>query len=132
MERFRDDGHLTDEALSALIQQVPMGELERLEIAEHLAFCDICLQRYTTLLTDAPLLTPGAKLPGDPVGPDSPAHHPPGDQPLCHCGCRRGAGADASLERTPLFRNRPGALRIFPGCRQCGQRSAARFFPALE
>lgn len=58
MERFRDDGHLTDEALSALIQQVPMGELERLEIAEHLAFCDICLQRYTTLLTDAPLLIP--------------------------------------------------------------------------
>ena len=58
MERFRDDGHLTDEALSALIQQVPLGELERLEIAEHLAFCDICLQRYTTLLEDAPLLTP--------------------------------------------------------------------------
>lgn len=54
MERFRDDGHLTDEALSALVQQAPLGELERLEIAEHLAFCDDCLQRYTLLLTDTP------------------------------------------------------------------------------
>ena len=58
MERFRDDGHLTDEALSALIQQAPLGELERLEIAEHLAFCDDCLQRYTVLLADTPLLSP--------------------------------------------------------------------------
>lgn len=45
MERFRADGHLTDEALLALIRQEEQSELERLEIAEHLAFCDACLQR---------------------------------------------------------------------------------------
>ena len=38
MERFRADGHLTDEALLALIRQEEQSELERLEIAEHLAF----------------------------------------------------------------------------------------------
>lgn len=58
MERFREDGHLTDEALSALVRQAPLGELERLEVAEHLAFCDDCLQRYTLLLADTPLLIP--------------------------------------------------------------------------
>ena len=58
MERFRADGHLTDEALLALIRQEEQSELERLEIAEHLAFCDACLQRYTELLAESPLLTP--------------------------------------------------------------------------
>ena len=58
MERFRADGHLTDEALLALIRQEELSELERLEIAEHLAFCDACLQRYTELLAESPLLTP--------------------------------------------------------------------------
>ena len=37
MERFRADGHLTNEALLALIRQEELSELERLEIAEHLA-----------------------------------------------------------------------------------------------
>ena len=58
MERFRADGHLTNEALLALIRQEELSELERLEIAEHLAFCDACLQRYTELLAESPLLTP--------------------------------------------------------------------------
>lgn len=58
MEAFRADGHLTDEALLLLIQDGPDDELTRLEIAEHLAFCDGCLQRYTDLLAAAPLLTP--------------------------------------------------------------------------
>jgi len=60
MTAFRDDGHLTDEALTALAQnQDRFGELERLEIAEHLAFCDFCLQRYTELLEDGgALLSP--------------------------------------------------------------------------
>lgn len=58
MERFRADGHLTNEALLALIRQEEVSELERLEIAEHLAFCDACLQRYTELLAESPLLTP--------------------------------------------------------------------------
>ena len=58
MERFRADGHLTDEALLALIRQEDQSELERLEIAEHLAFCDACLQRYTDLLAEDALLIP--------------------------------------------------------------------------
>lgn len=58
MEYFRHDGHLTEEALLALIRQDPVEELERLEIAEHLAFCDMCLQRYTELLSADVLLTP--------------------------------------------------------------------------
>ena len=58
MACFDSHGHLTDQALRALIQEEPLEELERLEIAEHLAFCDQCLQRYTELLTDDTLLTP--------------------------------------------------------------------------
>lgn len=58
MEYFRHDGHLTEEALLALVRQDPMEELERLEVAEHLAYCDMCLQRYTELLSADVLLTP--------------------------------------------------------------------------
>lgn len=60
MEAFRTDGHLTDSALLTLTlgQTDPLDELTRLEIAEHLAFCDLCLQRYTGLLETAPLLVP--------------------------------------------------------------------------
>ena len=58
MERFRADGHLTNEALAALVQDDSLDELGRLEIAEHLSFCDLCLQRYTDLLCGAELLTP--------------------------------------------------------------------------
>lgn len=58
MERFRTDGHLTDEILTALAQGRELDELSRLEAAEHLAFCDLCLQRYTELLERTELLTP--------------------------------------------------------------------------
>lgn len=58
MERFRADGHLTDEALSALVRDRCPEELGRLEIAEHLAYCDLCLQRYTDLLGRTELLSP--------------------------------------------------------------------------
>lgn len=59
MDLFRADGHLTDEALAALIRDDgALGQLERLELAEHLSFCDLCLQRYTDLLTGTELLTP--------------------------------------------------------------------------
>ena len=51
MELFSNNGHLKDEALLALIQGRELSELERLEISEHLAYCDRCLQRYTELLT---------------------------------------------------------------------------------
>lgn len=56
---FREDGHLSGEALEALARNEDcFGELERLEIAEHLAFCDYCLQRYTMALEDGVLLVP--------------------------------------------------------------------------
>ena len=58
MEIFRHDGHLTDGALAALVAREPLDETARLEIAEHLAYCDLCLQRYTDALAGAPLLTP--------------------------------------------------------------------------
>ena len=58
MEWFRADGHLTNEALTALVRDGSLDELGRLEIAEHLSFCDLCLQRYTDLLCGAELLTP--------------------------------------------------------------------------
>lgn len=49
----RGDGHLSDEALAALARNEDrLEELERLEAAEHLAFCDACLQRYMALLED--------------------------------------------------------------------------------
>ena len=58
MEIFRHDGHLTDGALTALVAGESLDETARLEMAEHLAFCDLCLQRYTDALAGAPLLTP--------------------------------------------------------------------------
>ena len=58
MERFRADGHLTDEALTALVRDDGLDQLCRLELAEHLSFCDACLQRYTDLLCGTELLTP--------------------------------------------------------------------------
>ena len=59
MTAFREDGHLSDGALTALAgNEDAFDELERLEIAEHLAFCDYCLQRYTLALEDGALLVP--------------------------------------------------------------------------
>ncbi|MBP3510347.1 hypothetical protein [Oscillibacter sp.] len=58
MEIFRHDGHLTGEAFSALVTGAPLDETARLELAEHLAYCDLCLQRYTGAMTGAPLLVP--------------------------------------------------------------------------
>ena len=58
MDIFRRDGHLTDEALAALVNGQSLDETTRLEIAERLAFCDLCLQRYTDALAGTELLTP--------------------------------------------------------------------------
>lgn len=57
MELFDRTGHLTKAALTALMDG-SLPELSRLEAAEHLAYCDPCLQRYTNLLGGANLLTP--------------------------------------------------------------------------
>ena len=58
MDIFRHDAHLTDGALAALVVAEPLDETARLEIAEHLAYCDLCLQQYTDALAGAPLLVP--------------------------------------------------------------------------
>lgn len=58
METFRADGHLTNEALRVLAGKGDLSELQRLEFAEHLAYCDDCLLRYTALLSEETLETP--------------------------------------------------------------------------
>ena len=50
MELFREDGCLSDEGLHALTAG-QLDELGRLEAAEHLSYCDKCMDRYTALLT---------------------------------------------------------------------------------
>ena len=52
MELFREDGCLTDEGLLA-VTKGGLDELGRLETAEHLSYCDRCMDRYTALLTAA-------------------------------------------------------------------------------
>lgn len=61
---FSKDGHLTDEALHMLVGGDPLTELERLELSEHLAFCDVCVAKYADMLEDCLLLSPA-----EPVAP---------------------------------------------------------------
>lgn len=63
MELFRDDGCLTDEGLHA-ITAGELDELGRLESAEHLSYCDSCMDRYTALLTADALETPPKSMRG--------------------------------------------------------------------
>ncbi len=56
---FREDGHLSNGALEALAKNEDrFSELERLEIAEHLAFCGECMERYALALEGGTLLVP--------------------------------------------------------------------------
>ena len=57
MELFDEKGCLTDEGLQALTGG-QLDEMGRLEAAEHLAYCDRCMDRYTALLTEDALETP--------------------------------------------------------------------------
>ncbi len=50
MELFNEKGCLTNSGLMALVQN-RLDEMGRLEAAEHLSYCDQCLDRYTNLLT---------------------------------------------------------------------------------
>lgn len=43
-EYFDSNGHLTDAAFSALASGKQLDELTRLEMAEHLSFCDKCVE----------------------------------------------------------------------------------------
>lgn len=57
LELFREDGHLSDAGLAAL-RDGGLDELARLEAAEHLSFCDGCLDRYLALAEPAQLQPP--------------------------------------------------------------------------
>lgn len=57
MELFDENGCLTDEGLQALTKG-QLDEMGRLEAAEHLSYCDKCMDRYTALLTADVLETP--------------------------------------------------------------------------
>ena len=46
---------LTDGALEGLMEG-SLDELQRLEVSEHLSYCDACVERYTALLADGVLL----------------------------------------------------------------------------
>lgn len=62
MELFdQTSGCLTDEGLQALADG-QLNELSRLEAAEHLAFCDACLDRYTALLAGPVIVQPPQDL----------------------------------------------------------------------
>ena len=54
---FDSNGHLTDYAFRELIRGQP-EELRRLEAAEHLAFCDECVDRYSAMMEDTMLVAP--------------------------------------------------------------------------
>ena len=57
MELFDAKGCLSEEGLQALVGG-QLDETQRLEAAEHLAYCDRCMDRYTALLTADALETP--------------------------------------------------------------------------
>lgn len=54
---FDKNGCLTNEALRLLVEEA-LPEESRLEAAEHLSFCDSCLERYTEVMCGVPLLQP--------------------------------------------------------------------------
>lgn len=58
MDLFDHTGHLTDTALSVFQAELELEPLDRLEIAEHLSFCDQCLMRSINLLPQEALLVP--------------------------------------------------------------------------
>ena len=111
MKLFRDDGHLTDEALTALAGE-SLDDLSRLEIAEHLAFCDLCLQRYTLALEPQPLLTPSRSC----------------RESLMRRIRERTLHLITSRRFKPMKLRQPRRLQILPG-RSAGVRRWIRWFP---
>ena len=67
MELFREDGCMTDAGFRAMMDG-QLDELGRLEAAEHLAYCDRCMDRYTALLTDDVLEQPPRSARGAVMG----------------------------------------------------------------
>ena len=57
MEIFDEDGHITSYGFQLFINGEP-SELERLEISEHLGFCDKCLSEYLLNMQNISLISP--------------------------------------------------------------------------
>nr|WP_122012395.1 hypothetical protein [Maliibacterium massiliense] len=58
---FDQDGHLTEAAFDALIAG-GADELARLEMAEHMDFCDACMIRYTERVLQDELMPPAQSV----------------------------------------------------------------------
>lgn len=58
---FEKDGHLTKKAFEDL-ELGCIDEIYRLEIAEHLSFCDICTEKYTQFLCGQEWENPGKSM----------------------------------------------------------------------
>ena len=67
MELFREDGCMTDAGFRAMMDG-RLDELGRLEAAEHLSYCDQCMDRYTALLTADALEKPPKSVQGAVMG----------------------------------------------------------------
>lgn len=67
MELFREDGCMTDAGFRAMMDG-QLDELGRLEAAEHLSYCDQCMDRYTALLTADALEKPPRSVQGAVMG----------------------------------------------------------------
>lgn len=61
MKLFNEEGHITDEGFEALVKE-NLDEMGRLEISEHLDFCDQCVTRYSELLTEDIMLEAPAEI----------------------------------------------------------------------
>ena len=61
MKLFNGDGHITDEGLRALVAE-ELDEMGRLEVSEHLDFCDRCVERYSEMLTDDLEIAPPVEI----------------------------------------------------------------------
>ncbi len=57
-ELFNKDGHITEYGFKLLIEDNNLNELNRLEISEHISFCEECLSKYITLLDNSVLISP--------------------------------------------------------------------------
>ena len=90
MELFREDGCMTDAGFRAMMDG-QLDELGRLEAAEHLSYCDQCMDRYTALLTADALETPPRSVQG------AAADHPV----WCRAGDRAGDRPEPALGTRP-------------------------------
>ena len=151
MELFDAKGCLSEEGLQALVGG-QLDETQRLEAAEHLAYCDRCMDRYTALLTDDVLEQPPRSARGAVMGTiwirlmqntrrcgdrsrragaDAVACRYTGTDPAHRAAAEHMAAADYSADRTGAAgqageRQSPAALHRSAGQAHRGQKTADR------